>query len=667
MNAELSAEFGEVVPVRRVSRRRTIGRFVRRPTNAFAVLVLLVGAVFAALPVAALPHDPFFGDLILRLQPPAWSGGGTGDYLLGTDTLGRDVLSRVMHGARYSLTIALLAALVSMTLGVTLGLVAGYYGGRLDSAIMRLADIQFAFPVVILLIAVVGVIGTGYVQLVAVLGLTGWASYARIVRGSTLAVRQAEYIEAARALGARSRRVMLRDVLPNVGSEIIVLTSFLLGQLILLESGLSFLGLGIQPPTPSWGGMVGDARAYLDLAWWVLAFPGGAIALTVLAFNFLGDGLRDAFDPYTRQIGSLPSARSVRRRRREEKAASAAPPPRRDVEPVLSIRDLVAELQVPAGVIRAVDGVSLDVYPGEVVGLVGESGSGKSITALSVLGLLPRRVGRIVGGTVTLRGATLTGMSRRKLREVRGRDVGIVFQDPLTSLNPVMTVGAQIIEAIRTKQPRMSRTAARRRALELLELVGVPNPSARLAQYPHEFSGGMRQRVMFALAIANRPPLLIADEPTTALDVTIQAQILEVLKTARRETQASVLLITHDLGVVAELADRVAVMYAGRIVEVGSVYDIFHCPKHPYTVGLLDSLPRLRAELGRLVPIPGSPPGGLTRPDGCPFRPRCPVTAGRAICAVEMPPLDPVGDGHLAACHFPDEVGPPTSRKGRAA
>jgi peptide/nickel transport system permease protein len=662
MSAEAAPAYGEVVAERRGSRAHAVGRFLRRPTNAFAVVVLLAGVLCAALPAALLPHDPLSGDLILRLQPPAWEDGGTTAYPIGTDTLGRDVLSRTMHGARYSLSIALLAALISATIGVAAGLVAGYYGGRIDATIMRLADIQFAFPVVILLIAVVGVIGTGFPQLVLVLGVTGWASYARIVRGSTLAIRSAEYIEAARALGARSRRVMLRDVLPNVGSEIIVLTSFLLGQLILLESGLSFLGLGIQPPTPSWGGMVGDARGYLDLAWWVLAFPGGAIALTVLAFNFLGDGLRDAFDPYTRQLGSLPATRG----RGRGPGPAVAERAEAGEEPVLSIRDLVTELHVPAGVIRAVDGVSLDIRPGEVVGLVGESGSGKSVTALSVLGLLPRRVGRITSGTVRLRGVDLTRASRRKLREVRGRDVGIVFQDPLTSLNPVMTVGAQIVEAIRAKQPGVSRRSARARALELLELVGVPSPEARLDQYPHEFSGGMRQRVMFALAVANQPALLIADEPTTALDVTIQAQILEVLKTARAETQAALLLITHDLGVIAELADRVAVMYAGRIVELGTVDDIFHRPRHPYTVGLLESLPRLHSRLDRLVPIPGSPPGGLSRPDGCAFRPRCVVSGGRRLCELEVPPLAPVGAGHGSACHFAAEVGPPATREGAA-
>jgi peptide/nickel transport system permease protein len=666
--SSLPIEHAEVAPALKVSRKRAIARFFRRPTNLFAVLVLLVAFIFTVWPTALLPHDPASGDILLRLQPPAWQEGGSSDHLLGTDPLGRDVLSRMVQGARYSLGVAILAVLIAALIGVTAGLAAGYYGGRIDATIMRLADIQFAFPVVILLIAIVGVVGAGFTQLVLVLGLTGWAGYARIVRGSTLSVRSHDYVEAARALGARPRRVMFRDVLPNVGSEIIVLSSFLLGGLILLESGLSFLGLGIQPPTPSWGGMVGDASDYLDLAWWVLAFPGGAIALTVLAFNFLGDGMRDAFDPYTRQIGSLPrqaTAPEPAGERVGKDLAEAWDEPQR--ETVLSVRGLVTELQVPAGTIRAIEGVSFDLFPGEVLGLVGESGSGKSMTALSILQLLPKRVGRVVAGSVQLDGVELVGASQRTLRSVRGRDIGIVFQDPMTSLNPVLTVGDQLVEALRAHSPAPSKGAARARALELLELVGVPSAAARLDQYPHEFSGGMRQRVMFAIAIANEPKVLIADEPTTALDVTIQAQILDVLRTAREKTNASVVLITHDLGVIAEMADRVAVMYAGRIVEMGTVRDIFRHPRHPYTVGLLESLPRLRGDLTRLIPIAGSPPGGLTRPTGCPFRPRCFVSNGRTVCAEERPELSPTAEGHLAACHFSAEVRPPIVRGDQAA
>ncbi len=275
-------------------------RFLRRPTNLISVIILTLVVVASLWPVGWLPHDPIESDLIKRLIPPAWAEGGDPAYLLGTDNIGRDVFSRVIYGSRFSMLIATSAIVISAVLGIAAGVIAGYTGGRTDSVIMRLVDVQLAFPVIILLIAVVGVVGTGLVPLILVIGITGWAQYARIVRGSTLSIANTEYVEAARALGAGPIRIMFRDVLPNLTSEIIVLSSFGIARMLLLESGLSFLGLGIPPQYPSWGGMVGDSRDYLRSGWWILAFAGGAIALTVLAFNFLGDGLRDSLDPTTR-------------------------------------------------------------------------------------------------------------------------------------------------------------------------------------------------------------------------------------------------------------------------------------------------------------------------------------------------------------------------------
>ena len=270
-------------------------------------------------------------------------------------------------------------------------------------------------------------------------------------------------------------------------------------------------------------------------------------------------------------------------------------------EPLLQIRDLAVEFATDDGVVHAVNGVGYDVYPGETLGIVGESGSRKSVSVMSVLGLVPQ--GRIAGGEAIFKGRDLLTMKPRQLREIRGGPIAMIFQDPMTSLNPVLTVGDQLVEAIRAHQPDVSAKAARDRVVELLTLVGVPSPEQRVDQYPHEFSGGMRQRAMIAMAIANLPSLLIADEPTTALDVTIQAQILDVLKAAQRETHAATILITHDLGVVAELADRVVVMYAGRVVELADVHTIFAAPRHPYTVGLMDSLPSIVDDEDWLRPI----------------------------------------------------------------
>jgi oligopeptide/dipeptide ABC transporter ATP-binding protein len=320
--------------------------------------------------------------------------------------------------------------------------------------------------------------------------------------------------------------------------------------------------------------------------------------------------------------------------------------------PLLVIEDLVVEFTTDDGVVRAVDGVALVINPGEIVGLVGESGCGKSVTAMSILGLI-RSPGQITGGSIHFRGQDLRTMAVAQLRRIRGGQIAMVFQDPMTTLNPVMTVGAQIVEALRLHQ-KISKAQARNRAVELLKMLGVPSAEMGFGRYPHQFSGGMRQRAMIAMAIANDPALLIADEPTTALDVTIQAQVLELLRTTQRPAGAATLLITHDLGVVAELADRVVVMYAGRVVEQAAVGAIFDEPRHPYTLGLLTSVPRVDVEDDELRPIPGSPPDMLAAPAGCAFHPRCPLVAQR--CRDQRPPLEEVADGHWTACHFHQEL-----------
>jgi oligopeptide/dipeptide ABC transporter ATP-binding protein len=325
-------------------------------------------------------------------------------------------------------------------------------------------------------------------------------------------------------------------------------------------------------------------------------------------------------------------------------------------EPILSIRDLTVEFNTEDGIVRAVTDVSYDLMPGEVLGIVGESGSGKSVSMLSILGLSPQ--GRIPKGEAVFKGRDLLKLSQKQLREIRGGDMAMIFQDPMTSLNPVLTVGEQIAEALQSHNEGMKDDAARTRATELLEVVGVPYAERRIDQYPHEFSGGMRQRAMIAMAIANNPSVLIADEPTTALDVTIQAQIVEVLKAAREETHAAIVLITHDLGLIAELADRVVVMYAGRVVELADVFTIFNEPRHPYTVGLMNSLARLDVDQEWLQPIPGQPPSMIAPPPGCPFHPRCAFSRGRLVCRTDVPELRQIGsdEAHVSRCHFAEEL-----------
>ncbi|NEE01565.1 ABC transporter ATP-binding protein [Phytoactinopolyspora halotolerans] len=354
---------------------------------------------------------------------------------------------------------------------------------------------------------------------------------------------------------------------------------------------------------------------------------------------------------------------------RESDRRTASEPGAGRAEAVLSIRDLVVEFTTPAGTVRAVDSVGYNVGRAETLGVVGETGSGKSVTVLSALGLLRAPNLRKVTGQVLLDGESLLDLPDRELRRRLGRDVAMIFQDPISALNPVQRVGHQIAEGIRVHDPGVSAKAARARVVELLGKVGVPHPEARFDQYPHQFSGGMCQRAVIAMAIANRPKVLIADEPTTALDVSVQAQILELLRVAADETGAATVLITHDLGVVAETADRVCVMYAGRVVETAGVEQIFAQPRHPYTASLLNSLPRLDMPAGRLTPIPGQPPDLVDAAPGCAFAPRCPIGRDRAVCHERRPELLPAdlagpdgqaspgsGPASFSACHFPAEA-----------
>ncbi len=321
--------------------------------------------------------------------------------------------------------------------------------------------------------------------------------------------------------------------------------------------------------------------------------------------------------------------------------------------PILAVRDLVVDFTTQAGPIRVIDGVSFDVFPNEVLCIVGESGSGKSISLLAAMGLLPAAA-RIVSGEILFQGRDLRKISGSDLRALRGRDLAMIFQDPMTSLNPVQKIGRQIAEMIALHRPDLGRRAVRARVVELLAQVRIPNPEQRFDAYPHELSGGMRQRVMIAMAMAHAPALLVADEPTTALDVTIQAQVLSLLREMRAATGSAMILVTHDLGVVAETADRVAVMYSGRVMETGTVWDIFNDPRHPYTVGLLASLLQIDSDAATAYAIPGQPPTAARRPSGCVFHPRCGMR--RPECAEQTPPLSLQTEGHAAACLFAGET-----------
>ncbi|CAN5547104.1 MAG: ABC transporter ATP-binding protein [Chloroflexia bacterium] len=324
------------------------------------------------------------------------------------------------------------------------------------------------------------------------------------------------------------------------------------------------------------------------------------------------------------------------------------------MEPLLDVKNLKTQFFTQDGVVRAVDDVSFDILPGETLGIVGESGCGKSITAMSIMRLIPSPPGKIVQGEILFKGEDIITMSDEEIRHIRGNEIAMIFQDPMTSLNPVLSINRQLGETLELHMG-MNKSQARRRSIELLEMVGIPNAEERVNQYPHQFSGGMRQRVMIAMALSCNPSLLIADEPTTALDVTIQAQILDLMKTLQAEHNTAVMLITHDLGVVAGMSDRINVMYAGHVVETATAEELFANPRHPYTVGLLNSIPRLDSEVReKLDPIRGLPPDLIDLPDLCPFVPRCDYA--REKCEQQNPPLLDVAPGHRSACWFWEEV-----------
>jgi len=608
------------------------------------LLVLVLTAIFAPL---IAPFDPASQSLRARLLPPFWLPRGTLAHFLGTDYLGRDVLSRLIYGARASLGIGVSVVALAGSFGVVMGLAAGYAGGRTDNIIMRAVDTQIAFPGLLLALIILATVGPTTATVIVVLALNGWMVYARMTRGIVLSLKQMPFVEAAEMIGCRPSRVVFRHLLPNLTSPLLTLMMLEFARVVLAEASLSFLGLGVQPPASSWGLDVATGKAYIFNAWWLVTFPGLAIALTVLAVNLLASWARVTSDPQEREKRFARLLRAQLGIASRPTLAPAASPNAEGAQNLLAVRDLAVRFHTRGGTAQAVRGVSLCVRRGETLGIVGESGSGKSVTAQAVMGLV-NVPGVISGGDIRWKSRSLLDRPGRSYaRKIRGKEVAIIFQDPMTSLDPLFTVGMQIGEVLR-HHLGVTAAAARARTIELMSLVGITAPERRIDQYPHELSGGMRQRVMIAMALACEPELLIADEPTTALDVTIQSQILDLLRALQEKLGLAIILITHDLGVVARLCDRVVVMYGGRIVEEGTAEALFEHPLHPYTAGLIRSTPRLADRKERLESIDGTPPNMLAPPSGCSFAPRCPLV--RETCAENDPPLKAAANGRAAAC-----------------
>jgi len=591
------------------------------PAGSVALLALLA----LAAPLLPLPN-PVAIDVAHRLA------GISALHPLGQDEYGRDELSRLVCGTRVSLAVAVIATGIACALGVLLGLVGGFLGRFAELATVRSMDVVLCFPPLLLALLVVTLIGPGASALIPVLALLYLPGFVRVVYAGVLSVRAQDYVEAMRALGARRARIMFLTVLPNVGGPVLVQFSLAAASAMVLESGLSFLGLGVVPPSPSLGLMIGEARSTMAQAPMLLLWPCLALGLAILALNALCDALRDAFDPQ----GRASPGRGWRALRAALPGGAPAP------GPVLEVRELT--LQIGSAAAHPVRGVSLTVAPGETLAVIGESGSGKSLTGLAAMALLPGGI-EVDGGAVFLEGREMLRLDEPALRRLRGGRIAMVFQDPLSSLNPVHRIGAQISEALRAHQ-LLTRRAAWRKSVGLLRRVGIPDPERRARAFPHELSGGMRQRVMIAIAIANDPVLLIADEPTTALDATVQAQILELLAELRKERRIALVFITHNLPVVAEIADRVTVMYAGEVVEDGPAAEVFAAPLHPYTAALLASAPR--DDGTSPVGIPGMVPMLHNRPPGCSFAPRCSRRA--PSCEVATPPLNTLRPDRHTRC-----------------
>lgn len=582
-------------------RLRRIKRFARNPIGMAAAAVLVSILLLAVFARQLAPYDPNLIELSETLLPPS------GAHLLGTDASGRDVLSRLLWGAQVSLQAGAIMIGTAILCGVPTGLIAGYSSRWFDGVANWCSNLLMSLPEILVIIVVITSLGSGLTPTMVTLGVLASPDLFRLTRSVVVNVRDELYVDAARVAGLGSMRIIFRHILSVVLGPLLVRASFVFGLAIIVQSGLEFLGFG-DPSRPSWGGMLSEAFQTIYRAPELVIAPGAAIGLTVMALVVLGAALADA-------LGADRGDRTKKAKRRASAAGLAEPT--LDVSttdgaavPVEDALLLIDDLRVTypgdgdteTSVVR---GVSLHVRRGEVLGLVGESGSGKSQTSFGILGLLPPEA-RVSAARMTLGDATLIGASETQLQALRGTRMAYVPQEPMSNLDPSFTIGTQLIKPMRHKLG-ISKAEATERALELLDRVGIPDPARTMAAYPHQLSGGMAQRVLIAGAVSCDPELLIADEPTTALDVTVQADVLNLLRDLQRERNMGMILVTHNLGVVADICDRVAVMQDGVIVEQRDVRELFAAPQHPYTRMLLDATledarPRSQRPTGTVTP-----------------------------------------------------------------
>ncbi|WP_399881794.1 dipeptide/oligopeptide/nickel ABC transporter permease/ATP-binding protein [Streptomyces sp. BBFR51] len=613
------------------------------------LLVVVLGAVFAPL----LTQDP------LATGIPAQAPGA--DHWFGTDRAGRDVFARVVHGARYSLVIGLGATLLALVVGSALGSLAATSRKLADESVMRTLDVVMSFPPIALAAVLVAVFGPSVPVIIFTIAFVYSPSLARVVRANVLEQYGEDYVAAERVIGAHRAYIVARHVAVNCAAPVLVFATVMVADSIIFEASLSFIGAGVQDPDPSWGSVLAYGRQILlSGGWWATLFPGLCVLVTVLALNVLSEGMTDAAaSPDRSRTGGTDSddnaaalaptaeetdvdAALAELATRLEAMEPAVPPLAEDAPELLVVRDLSIRFPDRYGDTRVVDGISFTVREGETLGLVGESGCGKSITSLAIMGLLARNAE--AGGEILYRGRDLLTLGAKERRALMGPEIAMVYQDAMSSLNPSVLIGTQL--------KWLTSRGGTRTPAELLELVGL-SPERTLRSYPHELSGGQRQRVLIAMALSRGPRLLIADEPTTALDVTVQAQVVELLVELRDELGFAMVLVSHDLALVGDLAHRVAVMYAGQVAEAGDTRALLTDPAHHYSRGLLRSVVSLESGSRRLHQVRGVVPAPKAFGPGCRFASRC--AAATDLCATTPPPAtdrDP-GLDHLFACHHP--------------
>lgn len=625
-----------------------------------SLVVLTLIVLIAALANFIAPHDPL--EIFTARQAP------DAEFIFGTDDKGRDVLSRMMYGARYSLVIGLGATAFALVCGSIIGALAAVSRKWVSEVIMRVLDVVMSFPGIALAATFVVVFGTNIPSLIFAIGFLYIPQIARIVRANIVSEYNQDYVRAVVVSGARAPWILMKHVVRNCIAPVMVFTIVLVADAIVFEASLAFISAGIPEPTPTWGNILADARGgVLSGRWWQALFPGLAIMITVLCLNILSEGMTDAMaaapkaaikpsdsnlnsdreadklvaNPvlaYEAQAESLAqrlaALKEIENKRTDRFEAHT------DAEPILEVKNLC--IKFPRhGDVNVVDNVSFKVRPHQTMGLVGESGCGKSITSLTIMGLLDPKAE--VSGEIIYDGKNLLSMTEKEKNTLRGREIAMIYQDALSSLNPSMLIRAQM--------KQLTKRGGTRTAEELLELVGL-DPKRTLDSYPHELSGGQRQRVLIAMALTRDPKVIIADEPTTALDVTVQKQVVDLLNKLQAELGFAMVFVSHDLALVAEVANSITVMYAGQIVEQGSVHDILTNPIHEYTRGLLGSVLSIEAGSGRLHQVPGSVPSPADFPKGDRFTPRS--SHPDAVSDVR-PILKKDGDSNHWYAELPDE------------